>query len=260
MIKVITSLFPRGSAWFAAVGEDLDIFYQSIADIYEQIRDDLAQIRYMLDPEKTPWLEELENEYGEITDTTIPEDERRTTLIPIRYKKRQQSSEDTIESRLIMAGFTNAQVWQNDPAVDPRPLGLERALVYAGDGNAYAGDPDAVCGLFGGILLVNGNLSQLVPDYGTVAGNGNAYAGQENAVAGYFEGYLYAPFDYEIPDDPDCWPAVFFVGGDVTRDGTGAIINVETINISAKLKAKFERYLMKLKPLHSWCILFVNYV
>jgi hypothetical protein len=218
------------------------------------------------DPFRTPILSDLEREYGIVTDERLTEDTRRLQLASVIYQGENNGSKDDLQKALNDAGF-DVQVHENSPAVDPDLFLNNIFLMVAGGDNAYAGfiplagpPSTAVAGKTGGSLLVNGSIIEQAPDYLSVADGDNMYAGNSEALAGRYDKLRQTEKIYPIPDDPNSWPFFFFVGGDATRDGSGALTNIEFVDIPNEQRTIFERIILRYKPLHSWAGVMVNYV
>jgi hypothetical protein len=256
MRAVIDAILPEGTAWIPAPGEDLDKFYDGLAKDWETIRAFLEEQSSVRDPHFTPFLEDLEREFGVFTNPELTEQQRREQLSPVVYNRKNNGSNDNIEEALNDAGF-DVQVHDNSPAVDPAIFLDQNFQMVAGGDNAYAGRDDAYAGRSGGELLVNGDIFSTRKIVTSVAGN--MYAG-DGQTAGAYEDLERVEIVYEIPTDPDDWPLVFFVGGDATRDGSGALTEIQSVDIPQDQESAFKRIILKYKPIHSWAGLIINFV
>jgi hypothetical protein len=126
------------------------------------------------------------------------------------------------------------------------------------------GHEDAFCRTIGGgsdSLLVNTDLFTSSPGYIFQCGGETSVCGHADAVCGRFDFNVYTEKVYEIPINPTSWPFVFFVSGPVTRDpGTGEITDIMYADVDVIRKAQFEEIILRYKPVHSWAMLFINYV
>lgn len=252
---LIDALLPEGPLWIPEVDEGLDQLLDGLASNIEVLRVFLASLADMRNPLLTPILEDLEREYGFLSDDRLSEETRRQRLNAFVYRGQSTGSEDSLEDALQAAGF-DVFVYQNDPAVDPEPFLDQDFQMVAGGGNAFAGRSDAFASRIGGELLVNGDIFSTTPLYLPVAGN--LYAG-DGQTAGEFDQMLITQFEFEIPSDPDAWPFVFFVGGAVTRDMSGAITDIESAEIPNARQEEFKRTILRYKPLFTWAALIVTY-
>ena len=258
--KVFVSLLPPGPLWVVKPSGGLDQLLDGIALNSEAVNDFLDCLSCLRDPFTTPFLSDLEREYGSITSDNISEDVRRQRLAAEKvYPVVRTGSDDDLENALQKAGF-DVQVHVNSPAVDPAIILQKDFQMVAGGGAAYAGNQDAFAGVGGGDLLVNGEIITQTPAYGMQAAGQNAFAGNQKAVAGFFDSFNRVILEYPIPTDPDSWPFIFFVGGDATRNGSGEITDIETANVPLERKKEFLSLILSIKGLHSWGALIINYV
>jgi hypothetical protein len=234
---------------------DLDNLLDGIADNWETVRAFFDTLDNVRDPATTTFLEDLEKEFGVFTNSSLTEVQRRAQLQPLVYHRSSNGSVDAMQSAIDAAGF-DVQVHENSPAVDPA-IFLDEAFQMIADGdNAYAGRDDAFAGRIGGELLVNGELFTTKRQFTAVAGN--VYAG-DGTTSGEYSGLEREEVVYRIPTDSGDWPLVFFVGGDATRDGTGALTAIELADVPTEQESEFKRIILRAKPMHSWAGLIISY-
>ncbi len=262
---VLDALYPEGSIWNVEQDGDLDNLLEAMGENDDFVADVMKFLGNIRDPLTVhiDLLPDLEKEYGIVTDTRLSETVRRMQLAVLVYQVDNNGSKDDLQTALNNAGFI-VQVHENSPAVDPDIFLNSVPFMVAGGDNAYAGfvpsgggASTAIAGKTGGDLLVNGNIFEQVPDYTAVANN--MYAGNTEGFAGAFTDYRQDKIFYPIPDDPNSWPFFFFVGGDATRDGSGALTVIDTVDIPLEQRTVFERIILKYKPIHSWAGIIVNY-
>lgn len=119
MRRVLDAIFPRGSAWVPVIGGDFDALLNGLGDGLELLRAFVGSLAQAREPEETFILEDLEREYGVVTDIGLTEAVRRTYLHGVKYGAIGLGTAGDVQSRLQAAGFTNVFVYQNDPAIDP---------------------------------------------------------------------------------------------------------------------------------------------
>lgn len=255
MRSVIDTLIPPGSAWRVAPGEDWDNLYDGIADNWEVVRAFLAELDCTRDPSCTQFLADLEKEFGVFTNPSLTEQQRREQLMPVVFNRSFNGSVDNLQDALDDAGFT-VQVHENSPAVDPA-LFLDQVFqMVSGGVDSFSGNPEAYSGRTGGELLVNGAIFKTRKDY--IAVSGSFFSG-DGTVSGQYDDLVRTEITYKIPTDPDDWPLVFFVGGDATRDGSGALTEIQLTNVPQDQETAFKRIILKYKPIHSWAGLIVTF-
>lgn len=262
--EILTSLLPDGDIWRPAEGKGLDLFFDGMGENEERIRQFLASLADIRNPDKTPILSDLEKEYGIKTNQNISEADRRNQLAGIMYARRADGSRDFLQDQLRRAGY-DLYVYDNAPAVDPDPLVFGQAQIYCGDTLAQCGEPIAQCASFDGELIVNGDIGETIINYTVQCGETLAQCGEPTALAGNYSGVSIVPYDYQIPDGSGTeverwWNLIFFVGGAVTRGGSGEIISIESVNIPLQNRNTIIRLILKYKPMHSWCALAVNWI
>lgn len=227
---VIEALLPDGALWTPVADGDFDKLLAGIGINFEELYQFLKDLANIRNPYETPWLEDLEKEYGIVTNLVITELRRREQLAEKVYNKTGTGSIDDLQEALDKAGF-DLNVLPNDPAVDPKAVLAAGYQTQAGGANAYAGftndpvplvDVEAVAGFAGGYaLVVNGDQFDQSIDYIMVAGGAIAYAGFTNdpvplvdveAVAGHYIGLTKIPTVYNPPDAWERWRYLFYVG------------------------------------------------
>ena len=253
----IDTLYPDGSIWSPAPDGDFDNLLDGQAANWETIRVFLADLKVVRVPEFTTFLEDLEREFGVLTNANLTELQRRDQLTPLVFDRGSSGSVDALQNALDNAGFT-VQVHENSPAVDPSIFLNEVFDMVADGAAAFAGNENAFAGRTGGELLVNGNIFSTERIFTAVAAASNAFAGT-GFSAGEYNDLARVKVDYEIPTNPDDWPMVFFVGGDATRDGNGALTDIDLATVPAIQENEFKRLILKFKPIHSWAGLIVEF-
>ena len=185
MRAVIDTIWPRGSAWEIAPNEDLDKFLDGSAENWEAVRAYLSGLSEIRTPSSTPFLADLEREFGVFTDPNLTEQQRRDQLTPIVYGRGGNGSVDFLQNSLDSAGF-NVQVHENSPAVDPDILLDQSFRIYSNGVSAYSGNVVAICGSAGGELIVNGELYDFIKNYDISCGSG-VYSGATGSPCGSYE-------------------------------------------------------------------------
>ena len=262
--EILTSLLPDGDLWRPAEGKGLDLLLDGMGENEDRIRLFLASLADIRNPDKTPILSDLEKEYGIKTNQNLTEAERRTQLAGIMYARRTNGSRDFLQDQLQRAGY-DLYVYDNAPAVDPDLLIFGQSQVYCGDTLAQCGETTAQCASFDGELVVNGDIGETVINYLVHCGDTLAQCGEPTALVGDYSGVSLVPYVYTIPNGSGTeverwWNLIFFVGGEVTRGGSGEIISIEHVDISLQNRKTLIQLILKYKPLHSWCALAVNWV
>lgn len=262
--QLIDALLPQGSLWRPVTGGGFDKFLNGVGQCYEDARVWAGKLAVLRDPWLTDRISDLELEYGLYDGAALTESDRRQRLanrmFPIQGNR---ATRQDLQDALQAAGF-NLQVYDNNPAINPKPFIEPTFQMVAGGGNAYAGRPDAYAGNFGGILIgelvVNGDLNVFLHNHWTVCAGGGVYAGG-GATAGEYDRIITGPVVFPVPAHPDDWPCVFFVAASAGFDeSTGAIVSLLPLEVPAEREQELKRLILRYKPLDTWAVLIVAYV
>lgn len=296
MRAFLDAVSPDGAAWHPVPGGDLDHLLDGVGDGLQAVTDFLSGLANIRNPRATPYLDELEREYGISPNPQLTDAQRRAILLDRKYRRNKASTRDSLQAALDAAGFGaggyGLQVIANDPPVDPGPFTNFAYQCVCGGANAYCGfipaggsAVTAVCGVNGGLWVVNGDLFTIVPNYqgcgndfmlcGYIPGGG----GSTTAVCGYFASSTYLPIPVSVPGQ-SAWPLVFFIAAGVTRQnsftmndfaplsllmsfagqgGMGQISGLTMGAIPQALRNTLIEIIMRWKPLHAWAALMVNF-
>jgi len=212
MKAVFEALLPPGELWKPAPRAGFDQFLTALGLNANEIYERLFALGDIRNPRKTPILSDLEKEYGLLPDDRLDDTTRRQKLFAVKYAKPGTASDTDLQTILRNAGF-DVYVRRNHPPIDPDDYLSTEFLLEAGEVDAFAGEPNAIAGLGGGELLVNGPIVQTSLDYESQANGAETFAGEPEAVAGYFEEVAYTPVTYSIPVSSDTWQNIFFITG-----------------------------------------------
>lgn len=143
MRSVLDSLLPPGSAWRLRPGGDFSHLLDGIADNLESVRDDVGGLGLLRDPYRTPYLEELERDFGIDPNTQLSDAQRRLNLAAVMFSRDRRGTLDDLQAALDRAGYGDGglgfHVFANDPACDP-------SFFVAGDYQTMCGSATAYCG------------------------------------------------------------------------------------------------------------------
>lgn len=255
--STINALLPKGSIWVPKSGGFFDGLLDGISDSFEVVRLKLAGLAYIRNAKLTPVLDELEIDYGLAFNPNITESERRASLDSRINAIDNTGSRQELERAIQRSGF-DLFVYSNSPAVDPTRFLTDFEMV-AGEDNAFAGEPDAVAGVFLAELVVNGDVVINESIYELTAGDEFSFAGEPTAIA-EIEQLVEQNFQYILPSNPNAWPFVFFVGGSATFADDGSIVSIDFVNIDENRRLELREIILKYKPMFTWAALQVNYI
>jgi hypothetical protein len=250
--QIFDTTLPPGPKWQPKDGAGYDLFLDGLSNSFIPVKTFIDASANVRNPFLTTQLSDLEKDFGILSRTNLSESVRRDQLAVQIFKRGGTGGASGLQSDLIDSGF-DVQVHINSPAVDPAIFLDQSFQLVCGDPlNAFAGDPGAYAGRIGGYLLVNGPVFEQSPLYLSEAGGPNSYAGDPELYCGRFDQLRRDRQEFPIPTNPDAWPFIFFVGGDATRDGSGALTNIEQASIPSERIEEFEKIILGYKSLHSW--------
>lgn len=252
------SLLPPGAAWSVEQDGDFDKFLDGISENSEVVREFLASLAFIRDCQNTPILSDLEKEYGLQPNGRLSLQERIDRLCAAKTS-RSGFGADYMQDKLQQAGF-DVQVHINNPPVDPDLFLFEAFNAYFGFETSVFGNENAIFGGVGGELIVNGDFYIETIVQSVQFNNEFGVFGNERAIFGFEGGVERELVEYSVPSDPGYWGLFFFVGGDATRDGSGALTNIEAAQIATSRRDEIRRLIIQYKPSHSWAGLIVNFI
>lgn len=229
--QVIDSLLPPGNLWVPEPYGDLDRLLDGIAACSQNTVDFLSKLAKVRDPLLTPFLSDLEQDFGILPDSNIDEAIRRIRLFVVKTANSSDGTGEWLQDALRRAGF-NVYVHVNDPPVDPASLlQFDTGVIFGEPGNEFGESPDQFVAVGDGELLVNGPL--------------------------YVDQTL---IHFPTPTDPSYFPLIFFIGGPATRNVDGELTSMEWAQVPVNRKNEFIRLIIKYKPMIVWAGLKIEYV
>ena len=276
MRAFLDAVLPPGTIWQPAPGEDFDHFLDALGDNLQSVHDACEALAHIRDPATTPYLEELEREYGITPNTQLTDAQRRAVLALVKYKRNAKSTLATLQTALDSAGLGvggyGLLVFANDPAVDPNQFIIGIYQMYLGGPNQYLGyNTGGVTRSFfgqatgGGLWIINGDVFVATPNYEAQLGGAQAYLNYQvlGSPGGFYLGEFYtisyAPAVITSPADSWAWPLVFFLATSATKDGGGHITALGQAQIPGSLRQTLIEIVMRVKPIHTWCVLMAQF-
>ncbi len=255
--SAIDAVMPKGSIWTPKIGGFFEALLIGLAESLEIVRLQLASLADIRNAKLTPVLDELERDYGVAFNPNLTEAERRAALFSRINAIDNTGSREELEKAIQLAGFP-LFVYSNSPAVDPTKF-LDNFEMVAGEDNAFAGEPDAVAGVFLADLVVNGDIFISTPIFALTGGDEFSFAGESSAIA-EIEGFFDRLYEYFIPSDSTTWPFFFFVGGVATFAGDGSLVSIASVDIDDDRRLELREIVLKYKPAFTWGMLRVNFI
>jgi hypothetical protein len=270
---LLDGLLPQGDAWHPAPGGNLDKLLNGIADNLGIVQTALGLLDNVRDPWTTPYLDELERDFGITKNTMLTTAQRQANLAARKFQRNQPGTALALQTALNLMGFGvggyGLQVYTNEGSADPRNFSGGVPYMEAGyttPGYYQAGHTYAFAGISGGggTLVVNGNLySANAPNYfgaGMNGVSGYGYAGNNNMFAGYFTslGLGYSQTTYTIGADSGYWPLYFFLATSATYS-SGVIQTLGMAMVPGSRQQELYDLICRYKPIHTWCIVIAQW-
>lgn len=255
--SAIDAVMPKGSIWTPKINGFFECLLIGLAESLEVVRLKLSELANIRNAKLTTVLDELERDYGVAFNPNLTEAERRNALDSRINATDNTGSRQELEKALQRAGF-DLFVYSNSPAVDPTKF-LDNYEMMAGEDNAFAGEPDAIAGVFLADLVVNGDIIFSTPVFALTAGDEFSFAGELTAIA-EVEQLAEQKYEYFLPSNPTAWPFIFFVGGTATFAGDGSLLVLESVNIDDNRRIELREIILKYKPTFTWGMLKVNFI
>lgn len=221
-------LFSRSRAFQLYIDNNKRRLIKGLSFLPENIRHE-AELVYMdIFPDTTRYPEKWEDVFGVLF--TEDELEKRRDIIDSLWKiNKGGQGVDFLEDILQKIDIT-IQVYENVPLRNPRDSNI--AYPSCCDNQIMVCDNDkASCDYrigdenFIPTLLMN-NISEL----------------------------------YSFPNDPAFWETCFFVCKSVTRNSSNKILYIERLQIPLKWKNYIEYLILRIKPVHTTAVLFVEWL
>lgn len=239
--RQLQHLLPRGAAWSTTIDKTLRRFFLGLSEQPQATKDFVDQVYLDLFPETTRELNEWERQFGlTLSDPTLPDSDpaiiAARLALAAEWRATGGQSPSYIQGVLRTAGY-DVYVhdwWSSGPpyvARDPRDY-TEQPQVGSfqctGQEFRYASQPQC------------SNLSSQ-PQCNDWLANEVYYLVNKDLTRR-------AP--PPVPSDPNTFPYWFYIGGETFGDHA-------TVDITRR--AEFERLVLKLRPLHLWVGVLVDF-
>jgi len=225
---VFSTLFPRSKAFQLYVKNNKRKLIQGISFLPENIRNE-AELVYMdIFPNTTRYPEKWEDIFGVIF--TEDELEKRRDILDSLWKINTGGQGLDFLKEILQKIDDNIQVYENIPLRNPRDSNIAY-LSCCGNEVMVCGNKKARCGYrigdesFIPTLLIN-NISEV----------------------------------YNFPNNPAFWETCFFICKSVKRNNRNEILFIERLQIPQKWKNYIEYLILKIKPVHTTAVLYVEWL
>jgi len=223
----IKNLFPHSKAFQLFVDNNKRKFVKGISKLPENVRSEMELVYGDLFPDSTRYPEKWESVFAIFFKEA--ELEKRREILDSLWKINQGGQSAVFLEEILQKITPEIRVIENVPIKNPR------------DGSVI-------------ILSINNRKTM-------VCGNKKAICSFKIGDENYKPSILQNDTSelYSIPDNPLFWETCFFVCSGVERNTNNEIILVNKININIKWKNYIEYFILKLKPLHTTAVLFINW-
>lgn len=220
-------LFPRSRAFELFITSVKRKIVKAFSVLPEDIRHN-AELAYMdLFPDTTRFPEMWEKTFAVYF--TAQELEKRRAIIDSLWKINIGGQSAIYLQDILQAIEPEIRIIENTPVANPRLVRVVK-MAICGNNRMYCGSRSAVCG------ATLGNI-QFIPSV------------LRNDISEF----------YSLPYDMAYWAMCFFICKDVARDTNGKIIHIEPLRISAVWRNYIEYLILKIKPVQSTAIVFIQW-
>lgn len=212
-------------------------FFVGLTGGFSDVRDAVDAVWAEIDPATTTSQTEWQSQFGIFWDGTDSAATKQADL-ETAWSARGGQSTDYLETLLQDAGF---DVYVHDPWVSGSPPPFEPR-----DPSFYTAQP-----IIGPAVCCGASAGQ----YCCFDGEGQTCAGDflQNNVGYLVNDDKGGKAPPPIPDDPDVWPFLIYIGPSVLNPSAPA-------QVPNSRRAEFERLLLKYRPAHCWIVINVDFV
>jgi hypothetical protein len=225
----VKALFPQGRAFQLFVENKKYAFIKSLCKLPESIRTEAERAYYDVFPDTTHHPEKWESVFGVLF--TKAEMEKRRNILDTLWKIGHGGQSAALLQEILQKIDERILVVENTPVGNPRTS------------NAV-------------ITSVNRNKAMV--------------CGNKRAINSFFIGNAnFTPYIlqndtsrlYDIPNESKYWEMCFYVCASVVRNSsTNEIMYVNKLSIKSVWKNYIEYLILKIKPVHSTAVLFIEWI
>lgn len=226
--NVLKLLFPRSNAFELIYENKLKKVIKGISHLPDDVKSETGKVYFDLFPETTRAYDEWEKQFSVLFADEQYGDNRKGILQAL-WKANSGGQSLYYLQEVLQNVISEIKVYENIPVKNPR------------DANAV---------------------------FGCMCGQKWAVAGNKKMLCGYKDGD--SEFNpaviknnneqiYDIPVDEDFWQNYFFIAKNVVRNKKGEIVYCQKITADKKWKAYVEYLILKIKPVHTGAIIFIDW-
>jgi hypothetical protein len=225
--EAIKNLFSRSRAFQLYIDNKKRKLIKGLSFLPENIRHEAELVYFDIFPDTTRFPEKWENVFGILF--TEAELSKRRDILDSLWKINKGGQSWPFLQEILQKIDNNIHVFENIPLRNPRDSNI-----------AYL----SVCD---NAIMVCDNR-RAVCDY---------RIGDESFIPTVLINDISGV--YSVPNDPKFWEMCFFVCKSVTRNSRNEILYIEKLRIEATWKNYIEYLILKIKPVQSTAILFVEW-
>lgn len=224
----IKLLFPRSRAFNFTINSDKRKLIKAIAVLPEDIRHEMEQVYFDMFPETSRCIDDWEKVFAVVFSSKELEKQRSVIAALWRINKGGQSA-IFLESMLRNID-ANILIVENAPVSNPRQRSVTNVAV-CGNKTLCCKNVKAVCGY----RIGDENFSPSI---------------LRNDVSEL----------YSIKNDPRFWAYCYFVCKRVVRNSKNEILYIEKLQIKKEFRNYIEYLILKIKPVHTVAVMFIEWV
>lgn len=228
-VKVLKLLFPLSKAFRFIENSLLNAFIKGLASLPEDVKAETERVFLDLFPETTRAMTEWEKQFS-VLFANEQYGETRRGILEALWRANTGGQTAQYLQALLQKINNKILVFENTPVKNPRDANAVMAAI-CGQKVMCCGAKEALCGFKRGD-------SDFVP--GVIKNDKESL--------------------YDIPVDKKYWEQYFFVCGGVVRNSLGEIVYCQKIQIQKIWKEYIEYLILKIKPVQTGCILFIQWI
>jgi hypothetical protein len=225
--EAIKSLFPLSRAFWLFVDNNKRKLIKGLSKLPENVRHELELVYFDIFPDTTRFPEKWEEVFAVLFSSG--ETVKRRNILDSLWKINTGGQSAKFLEMILQSIDTNIKIIENNPICDPR-VTLAVHIAICGNRTMRCGNYRARC------------------DY-RFGNNGFIPSMLRNDNIEF----------YTLPDGEDYWAYCFFVCKNALRNGNQEIVYVEKLKIDAIWKNYIEYLILKIKPVHSAAIVFIDW-
>jgi hypothetical protein len=226
--EAIKSLLPISRAFQLFVDNNKRKFFKGLAGLPEIVRREIELVYFDIFPDTTRFPEKWEKTFAVLF--TNGEIIKRRSILDSLWKINGGGQSAVFLEMILQSIDSNIKIIENIPVGNPRD---SNAVLFSINKN-----PNMVCGNKKAVCSYRIGDSTFVP-----------YILQNDILR-----------LYDIPDDKNFWGFCFYICGSVVRNSQNKILYVQKIKIESIWKNYIEYLILKIKPVHTTAVLFIEWI